>query len=243
MPWVKIDDNLPNHPKVIAAGLHGLAFTVAGIAYCQRNLTDGFIPALVVLTFVPHISARAAQAQAVRMVGAGLWELRDGGYQVHDYHDFNPTKEEVLARRAEVHDARVAAGRQGGIRSGEARRASLQEEANAKQTGSNGASNQRSKGEAKSKQTRSPTPTPTEKQVLGSAVRETPRPPDGASGGPPSGAAVTRVGGGKKPERGSYEAALGRIRQAHPELGLAAQEAAALQELSAAIAGATAAAG
>lgn len=33
------------------------------------------------------------------MVNAGLWEVVDGGYVVHDYLDYNPSKDEVLAHK------------------------------------------------------------------------------------------------------------------------------------------------
>ena len=44
MPWVKVDDRFDEHPKHAAVGPVGWGVWLAGLAYCNRNLTDGFIP-------------------------------------------------------------------------------------------------------------------------------------------------------------------------------------------------------
>ena len=44
MAWVKIDDHFDEHPKIAQAGPLAVAVWLAGLAYCNRNLTDGFIP-------------------------------------------------------------------------------------------------------------------------------------------------------------------------------------------------------
>lgn len=52
MPWVRIDDGMPQHPKVAAAGPLAFALQIAGLCYCNRNLTDGFIPRAVARTLL-----------------------------------------------------------------------------------------------------------------------------------------------------------------------------------------------
>ena len=44
MPWVKIDDHFSEHPKHARVGPPGWGYWLAGLAYANRNLTDGFIP-------------------------------------------------------------------------------------------------------------------------------------------------------------------------------------------------------
>src|SRR6185312_7551063 len=83
--------------------------------YCARAGSDGLIPrgALRRLT-----SAKRPDDVAADLVTAGLWErAEDGAYRVHDFLDYNPSAAAVAAKR----DARVAAGRTGGIRSGQRR--------------------------------------------------------------------------------------------------------------------------
>src|SRR5215471_13935686 len=48
----------------------------------------------------------------------GLWHQVPHGYELHDYLDYNPSKDDVLAERAK----KQAAGRAGGKRSVDARR-------------------------------------------------------------------------------------------------------------------------
>src|SRR3990167_275444 len=114
MSWVKIDDHFPEHPKVLMAGPQAAWLYVCGLAYASRNLTDGLIPASQVkrLAEVP-----TAPKLATKLVEVGLWEQVGGGYIIHDYLEYNPTREEVLARR----ETRAEAGRRGGKRSVETR--------------------------------------------------------------------------------------------------------------------------
>lgn len=56
------------------------------------------------------------------LVEVGLFEHAVGGYQIHDYLEFNATAEEALEQRERLHVDRSRSGRLGGLRSGEARR-------------------------------------------------------------------------------------------------------------------------
>ena len=129
MAWVKIDDHFDEHPKIAQAGPLAVAVWLAGLAYCNRNLTDGFIPwskaqGLVSWQFLgaesddPRGRKRYTVALTCGHVGedvetpfvvdclldAGLWEEVDGGYLVHDYLDYQPSKEQVLAERHATKD-------------------------------------------------------------------------------------------------------------------------------------------
>jgi len=96
MTWVKLDDGFADHPKVAAAGHVAAWVYVAGLCYCSRQLTDGFIPTSVLrrLTDVPKPEQHAA-----RLVEVGLWETCDGGWCVHNYADHQRTREQVDADR------------------------------------------------------------------------------------------------------------------------------------------------
>lgn len=118
MSWVKIDDHIDEHPKVAQAGPLGLALFVASLAYCNRNLTDGYIPRSVALTLLefshpdqdgnplPISVTNGMQGHDITahdvietLVDLHLWKTVRGGYRVHDYHDYQPTKARVLAER------------------------------------------------------------------------------------------------------------------------------------------------
>jgi general stress protein YciG len=154
LAWVKIDDHFAEHPKIATAGPLAGWLHVCALCYCNRHLTDGFIPARIVGTLADftgindEANGEAKPKQlASTLLHVGLWEEADGGYRIHDYLEYNPSRDEVLATR----EKRADAGRIGGKRSGTARN-----EAKAKQNASNVPSKPSNKTEAKS----NPVPVP-----------------------------------------------------------------------------------
>lgn len=111
MTWVRIEDGMVEHPKI--AGLSDPAFRafVYGLCYCNRYLSDGFIPERIAHTSV----APGAKGKRIagELVDADLWHPTKGGYDVHDFHVYQPTKAEVVALR----EKRAEAGRRGGLKS------------------------------------------------------------------------------------------------------------------------------
>jgi hypothetical protein len=110
MTWVRVDDQFQDHPKFLDVSLAGVGLWVAGLAYCSRYLTDGFI----------------SDAAAKRLGGtkklldelkaAGLWRPVDGGWLIHDYTDYNHSADDVQRLR----EKKTAAGRVGGrVRAGQ----------------------------------------------------------------------------------------------------------------------------
>lgn len=111
MPWFKVDDGFANSKPVLriprryrtaAVGLWTLAGT-----WSAKELTDGFIPDYVLDDLA------STPAMAGQLVTAGLWEavVRDGleGWQFVGWSTYQPTKVEVLERRAaEAEKKRVA---------------------------------------------------------------------------------------------------------------------------------------
>jgi hypothetical protein len=97
--WVKLEDDFSENPKIAGLSDSALALWVTGLAYCNRNLTDGFIPSQVGLGQLRYCDGNAVPP--IRELEAtGLWDEIPGGWEVHDFHDYQPTKEAVLAERA-----------------------------------------------------------------------------------------------------------------------------------------------
>ncbi|MFJ3037760.1 hypothetical protein [Streptomyces tendae] len=96
MPWVKLDDRFPSHRKVALLSDRAFRLHVSAICWCSENLTDGRI-ADRELPLVAKIRGVKATAQA--LADAGLWDRTDDGWEIHDYLDFNPSREQVLAER------------------------------------------------------------------------------------------------------------------------------------------------
>lgn len=126
MPWVKLSDAMDLHPKVAQAGPLGLALQVAALCHCNRFLTDGFVarsvvPKLLVfdgLAFTKDddpgsqvVGWRVSWPEVVdALVEAGVWEEVEGGWQVHDFLDYQPSKTSVLTEREAARE-RVAKAR------------------------------------------------------------------------------------------------------------------------------------
>ena len=69
-----------------------------GLTHAGRKLTDGALPNAVVRKFKtdPH-----PIRVATTLADVGLWELTEDGYQIHDYHDYNPTAADVKKKRVQ----------------------------------------------------------------------------------------------------------------------------------------------
>lgn len=131
MVWARIDDAILDNPKIGRAGVLGFALHVAGITWACRNLSDGFIPdhRLRCLLDMSGVNIDMANPAAVpcgatsmagnegcdpflvadHLVGVGLWDRVEGGYQVHDFLEYNPSKADVEAQRGAASERRKAA--------------------------------------------------------------------------------------------------------------------------------------
>jgi hypothetical protein len=142
MVWVRIDDHFDEHPKFAKAGPLGMALWLAGLAYCNRTLTDGFIPwsvarALIAWEFLDPAASKDGRRKRYRiamtcgvvgddvtsefvielLLTAGLWVEVDGGYRVHDYDQYQHTRERIEEERR----LKQAAGQAGGKARAQAR--------------------------------------------------------------------------------------------------------------------------
>lgn len=98
MSWLKLDDHYFDHPKIAAAGRDGALLDLAGMLYCARFLTDGRIPTGMVRRLAP-VDDPASCAEI--LVSVGRWEPIEGGYMVHDYLKYNPSRAKVMQDRAD----------------------------------------------------------------------------------------------------------------------------------------------
>lgn len=99
-PWVRIDENAMEHPKV--AGLPGESFKlwVQGLAHCQKFLTDGLIDRVSLRGLRSYSPKRVAD-----LIDARLWvPAENDSVQVHDYLQWNESREHVLKVRAQGRD-------------------------------------------------------------------------------------------------------------------------------------------
>lgn len=110
--WSRVDDNIPHHPKFLRAGPVASWLWICGNCYCNRYLTDGFIPSSV----VPTLSSVSRPLSSARvLVSCLLWERVKGGYKVHDFLDHNPTAKSVKLKREQDRVRKESERRPNGI--------------------------------------------------------------------------------------------------------------------------------
>jgi hypothetical protein len=136
MVWVRLDDQFPIHRKVGALSDQAFRLHVEAICWCARHLTDG----VVSRDDLPQVTRIAkSERYAAELVARGCWSETDSGWEIHEYLTYQQSRSKVLQTR----EVRTAAGKAGGVRSGQSRRAAANggkpqarasPEANAKQT-------------------------------------------------------------------------------------------------------------
>jgi hypothetical protein len=106
LPWVKLDTNLPQNPKIlylIEDKRHrAIAVYMFGLAYSGAQGTDGFLPAAC----LPVIHATRADAR--NLVEVGLWIETVGGWEINDWAEHQLSSEETQQRKKKARDAAMA---------------------------------------------------------------------------------------------------------------------------------------
>jgi hypothetical protein len=136
MGWVRVSDDFYDHPKFADVTPLSVALWIAGLAYCNRNLTDGYIPQSVAHRLMDFDGLGYTVATVGDMAGVmeddcaplavedlvkvDLWHADSHDcltcpqpgrrrYYIHDYLRYQPSAEEIRQRQ----DARSEAGKKG----------------------------------------------------------------------------------------------------------------------------------
>jgi len=90
--WIKIDDTLPNNPKILPLSDGAFRLYIEGLCYANQYLTDGFLADAVLLRLDPNNNRQ-------ELVDACLWIECLGGLQINDYTEHQTAKSEVEKKR------------------------------------------------------------------------------------------------------------------------------------------------
>ncbi|MCI0386192.1 hypothetical protein [Streptomyces sp. CNQ085] len=97
MPWVRLDDRFPSHRKVALLSDRAFRLYVSALCWSSENLTEGRI----LDKELPLISrVRGVKTVAKELEDARLWDRIEGGWEIHDYLEYNPDRARVQADRA-----------------------------------------------------------------------------------------------------------------------------------------------
>jgi hypothetical protein len=108
MPFGRLHEEAAGEDKLLIISDAAWRMWGMGLIYCQKNLTDGFIDERAIeLWGVKAKPWRRVADELCREQVKGrapLWERVDGGYKVHDYLQWNDSKEEILQARQGAKD-------------------------------------------------------------------------------------------------------------------------------------------
>lgn len=105
MTWVKLDDRFCDHPKIAALSDRAFRALVTGICYSSGVMSDGAVPTAV--------AKRIAGPATKELLRSCVWEQNGSGYLIHDFLDYQPSKADILAKRA-ADSARKSRGNRNG---------------------------------------------------------------------------------------------------------------------------------
>jgi len=116
MAWFKVDDGFYTSHKVLSIPRSQRA-TALGVwlmvgTWSADKMTDGLVPHYILEEYGCTPEIREA------LVLSGLWKIHDNGsdhagIEFHDWCEYQPTREQMMAKREETHAKKVAAGRKG----------------------------------------------------------------------------------------------------------------------------------
>lgn len=104
MPWARMHDQARNNPKLRLLSDGAWRLYWEAVDYCNEFLTDGFLAAGMEHEFgvkAKNIPALVEELLTKKVPGKGpLWHRVDGGYRIHDFHDWNDSAEKIRRDRA-----------------------------------------------------------------------------------------------------------------------------------------------
>jgi len=96
--WIALNIDLYQHPKIAKAGPAAAWVWACCIMYCQRYLTDGFIPKDRIEGIAAVINP-SPKVYVKTLLACRLLDEAEGGYPVHDYLDYNDDAATVKRKR------------------------------------------------------------------------------------------------------------------------------------------------
>lgn len=88
MPYLNLDDEFADHPKVDALSHGAFRLHVAGLCYCAKNLTDGVIEQRRIGRLMPDYD----RAYLDELTTSAMWVPHPVGFSIHDYLDWNKSR-------------------------------------------------------------------------------------------------------------------------------------------------------
>lgn len=98
MTWCRFESRYPRHRKVEGLSDQAFRLDMSSICWCMDNLTDGEILTHE-LDLVSRLSGEVALAAADELVRMGRWDITKRGWKIHDYLEYNPSRDRLRRER------------------------------------------------------------------------------------------------------------------------------------------------
>ena len=92
MTWIKIDDTLPNNPKILPLSDGAFRLYIEGLCYANQYLTDGFLTDAV-------LKRLDSGNNRQELIDSCLWIECLDGMQINDYTEHQTSKADVEEKR------------------------------------------------------------------------------------------------------------------------------------------------
>ena len=93
--WIRLLNGVLDDERVGGHGPDHFALWVAGLTFCNRNLTNGLIPKVKLAGIAGNIPLRAPAKVAASLVNTGAWIDEGTHWRVHNYLEYQSSREEV----------------------------------------------------------------------------------------------------------------------------------------------------
>ena len=91
MSWIKIDDQMVDHPKIAPLPDAAFRWVHKALSYAGRFLTNGVLP--------PAFLDQVPKAVRTELVTRRVWERAAGSTRIHDYLKYQPSRAKVERER------------------------------------------------------------------------------------------------------------------------------------------------
>lgn len=98
MSWFRIEGKMPQHAKYAPLSDAAFRLAITAGAWCAENMTDGFIPKAMVGALTRAPAGKRLTEAVSSLVNSGVWEDRGEAFEIHDYLDWNMSRDKWLAK-------------------------------------------------------------------------------------------------------------------------------------------------
>jgi hypothetical protein len=101
--WAKLCDNFLGHPRTMGLSEHAILLYIGALLYSAKHRTDGQVPAATPLYIQALWHIPNPRKAAAELVERGLWLANGDGWEIHDYLQYNPSREEIAEWQNDLH--------------------------------------------------------------------------------------------------------------------------------------------